>query len=152
MSGTNYSYRLGLFHVYSNYREMNKFLSQYRSILIYGDNQALEILTALSAIILTPALSYAMLSTPAWFLCLGVVFGVANLIGIGLNVLHFRLHTMRLLWSWFFAIIVLESVAGTHNFYTLYHVWIELGISAYNVWRINREFAYRQCRERSRNG
>tara|TARA_Y100001938_G_C7919546_1_gene343716 strand:- start:133 stop:537 length:405 start_codon:yes stop_codon:yes gene_type:complete len=132
---------------------VKNFLRQYRNILMYGDNQVLEMLVALSAMIITPALMHGkIISSPPWFLFLGVIFGVLVFISIGLNELLARLFVMRLIWSWFFAIIVLEYFAGTYNFYTLYHVWIELVISTYNIWRINREIAHRACRAGRNDG
>ncbi len=122
---------------------MKKFIDKFREILIYSDNQALEITAAGGAIFLAPLLSTYMLSCPAWFICLGIVGGFLMLLAIGWDTLWGRMIGMRLLWAWYLCIIALEIVGGTHDFKILHAVYWEFSISTYVVWRVSREYLHR---------
>ncbi len=125
---------------------MRKFINQFREILVYSDNQALEITAAGGAILLTPLLSTYMVSCPTWFICFGIIFGFLMLLAIGWNTLWGRMIAMRMLWGWYACIIALELVGGSHDFKILHAVYWEFSISTYVVWRISREYLHRGVR------
>lgn len=122
---------------------MNDFIRKFREILVYGDNQALEITAAGGAIFLAPMLSFYMISCPAWFISIGVILGFLMVLAIGWDSLRGRMIGMRLLWSWYACIIALEVVGGSHDFKILHAVYWEFTISTYVVWRISREYLHR---------
>ena len=118
-------------------------MSKYREILVYGDNQALEVTTAGGAIILAPIISTYMLSCPAWFISLGIIFGCFMMLAIGWHTIWGRMIGIRLLWAWYACILVLEVVGGTHDFRTLHAIYWEFSISTYVLWRLSKEYILR---------
>tara|TARA_A100001515_G_scaffold39611_1_gene31154 strand:- start:112 stop:498 length:387 start_codon:yes stop_codon:yes gene_type:complete len=123
---------------------VKKFLNKFKEIIVYGDNQALEITSAGCAILLAPMLSSFLLSCPYWLISSGIILGFCMIFAIGWDTLYGRMICMRLLWGWYCCIIILEIVGGTHSFMALHTIWWEWLISTYNVWRISREYLYRK--------
>ena len=123
---------------------MKEFIKQFKKIICYGDNQALEITSAGCAILLSPMLSSFLLSCPVWLISLGIILGFMIVFAIGWDSLYLRMSCMRMLWGWYCCIIILEIVGGTHDFKILHTIWWEWLISTYNVWRISREYIHRK--------
>lgn len=123
---------------------MKEFINQFKKIICYGDNQALEITSAGCAILLSPMLSSFLLSCPVWLISLGIILGFMMVFAIGWDSLYLRMSCMRMLWGWYCCIIILEIVGGTHDFKILHTIWWEWLISTYNVWRISREYIHRK--------
>ena len=111
--------------------------------MIYGDNQVLEITSALAALVLGPYLLHFCASLPLWLIMYGFVSGCAMLYAIGRDSLFLRSITMRFLLAWYACIILVELSNGTHDFHALHSIYGELIICTYNVIRLNREYIYR---------